>query len=265
MVSIISKSLVKWDKNLCFQTFLRKSFALFCKITRANNFNGKKWPLSKHFIKIQNKSTKLIKKMRNLKCRISFFWFLQNGDFRYYHAPNPMSQLHNHIRRGACHLYCATCVILAALKNQYRKFVTNIPRKGIVRPQSQFPHSCICERFIYSIPTIDLPILLQEICGPILAIYKTLSDTWTWKSGLRPRKQFPEKEYLNGIFVALCHLVVIFRLLFHFCVFSPYTYTYALSGLTPCTVCVNFSSDDLRLATIPGQVSPWFNPERIKQ
>ncbi len=25
-----------------------------------------------------------------------------------------------------------------------------IPRKGTVRPQSQFPHSCVCERFIYS-------------------------------------------------------------------------------------------------------------------
>ncbi len=27
------------------------------------------------------------------------------------------------------------------------------------------------------IPTIDLPILLQEICGPILGIYKSLTDT----------------------------------------------------------------------------------------
>jgi hypothetical protein len=44
-------------------------------------------------------------------------------------------------------------------KTQYQKFETNIPRKGIARPQSQFPHSCVCERFIY--PTIDLPILLQ--------------------------------------------------------------------------------------------------------
>ncbi len=26
----------------------------------------------------------------------------------------------------------------------------NIPIKGIARPQSQFPHSCACERFIYS-------------------------------------------------------------------------------------------------------------------
>ncbi len=35
-------------------------------------------------------------------------------------------------------------------KTQYRKFETNIPRKGIVQPQYQFPHSCVCERFIYS-------------------------------------------------------------------------------------------------------------------
>jgi hypothetical protein len=35
-------------------------------------------------------------------------------------------------------------------KNQYRKLETNIPRKGIARPQSQCPHSCVCERFIYS-------------------------------------------------------------------------------------------------------------------
>jgi hypothetical protein len=35
-------------------------------------------------------------------------------------------------------------------KTQYRKFETNIPRKGIALPQSQFPQSCVCERFIYS-------------------------------------------------------------------------------------------------------------------
>jgi hypothetical protein len=35
-------------------------------------------------------------------------------------------------------------------KEQYLKFEINIPRKGIAWPQSQFPHSCVCERFIYS-------------------------------------------------------------------------------------------------------------------
>jgi hypothetical protein len=35
-------------------------------------------------------------------------------------------------------------------KTQYRKFETNIPRKGTARLQSQFLHSCFCERFIYS-------------------------------------------------------------------------------------------------------------------
>jgi hypothetical protein len=29
------------------------------------------------------------------------------------------------------------------------------------------------------IPTTDLPILLQKICGPILGIYKSLTDTLT--------------------------------------------------------------------------------------
>jgi hypothetical protein len=45
-------------------------------------------------------------------------------------------------------------------ETQCRKFEANIPRKGIARSQSQFPHSRTCERFIY--PTIGLPILLQE-------------------------------------------------------------------------------------------------------
>jgi hypothetical protein len=38
----------------------------------------------------------------------------------------------------------------SSAKTQYRKFETNIPRNGIAGPQSQFPHSCLCERFIYS-------------------------------------------------------------------------------------------------------------------
>ncbi len=35
-------------------------------------------------------------------------------------------------------------------KTKYRNLETNIPRKGIAGFQSQFPHSCLCERFIYS-------------------------------------------------------------------------------------------------------------------
>jgi hypothetical protein len=35
-------------------------------------------------------------------------------------------------------------------KTKCQKFETNIPRKGILGPQSQFPHSCVCERIVYS-------------------------------------------------------------------------------------------------------------------
>jgi hypothetical protein len=48
------------------------------------------------------------------------------------------------VQSGTSTVYSATA------KTQYRKFETNIPRKGIVRPQSKFPHSCVCTRFIYS-------------------------------------------------------------------------------------------------------------------
>ncbi len=40
---------------------------------------------------------------------------------------------------------------------------------------------------ILYINTIDLPILLQEICKPILGIYKSLTNTRMWNLGLRPR------------------------------------------------------------------------------
>ncbi len=41
-------------------------------------------------------------------------------------------------------------VLFYTAKTQYRKFETNIHRKRIAWPQSQFPHSCVCKRFIYS-------------------------------------------------------------------------------------------------------------------
>ncbi len=49
---------------------------------------------------------------------------------------------------------------------------------------------------------MGLPFLLEEICRPILGIYKSLTDTWMWKLGLRAA-QFPEKEYINVIAVAV--------------------------------------------------------------
>ncbi len=60
-------------------------------------------------------------------------------------------------------------------KKKCRKFEANIPRKGISGPKSQFPHSCLCERIIYSHDGASF--LLEEICGPILGIYKSLTDT----------------------------------------------------------------------------------------
>ncbi len=41
---------------------------------------------------------------------------------------------------------------------------------------------------ILYISRIGLPIFCcRKICGPILGIYKSLTDTWMWKLGVRPR------------------------------------------------------------------------------
>jgi hypothetical protein len=57
------------------------------------------------------------------------------------------------------------------------------PLKGIARPQSQFPnfHIHVSVSDLY-IPTIDLPTLLQEICGQILGIY-TVNHSQTHECG----------------------------------------------------------------------------------
>ncbi len=43
----------------------------------------------------------------------------------------------------------------------------------------------------------------RKICGPILGIYNTLTDTMNVEIKTETA-QFPEKEYINEIFVAVC-------------------------------------------------------------
>ncbi len=66
-------------------------------------------------------------------------------------------------------------------------------------------HASVSDLYI---PMIDLPILLQEKCGPILGIYKLLTDTSSHMNveiGTEVA-QLLEKEYINGIFVAVCFI-----------------------------------------------------------
>ncbi len=53
------------------------------------------------------------------------------------------------------------------------------------------------------IPTIVLPILLEEICRPILGLYKSLTDMHMNVEIGAEAALFPEKEYISGIFFAV--------------------------------------------------------------
>ncbi len=70
-------------------------------------------------------------------------------------------------------------------QTKYWNFETNIPEKEYRGLSPNFHiHASMSDLYI---PTISLPILLEQICRPILGLYKSLTDTWIWKLGLRPR------------------------------------------------------------------------------
>jgi hypothetical protein len=84
--------------------------------------------------------------------------------------------------KGQCHEifgheYSVTRVVtFLTLLTQYQKFVTNIPRKGIAGGQSQFPDSCVGERFIYTQDRSAYSAAGKYV-ESIVGIYKSHTDT----------------------------------------------------------------------------------------
>ncbi len=72
-----------------------------------------------------------------------------------------------------------------------RKFHLCIPFLGIARPQFQFPHLCVCERFTYS--RIGPHIWLQQNrqTNPGNTVYKSLTDIWVYRNW--------ETEHYNSV------------------------------------------------------------------
>jgi hypothetical protein len=62
------------------------------------------------------------------------------------------------------------------LQRQYpQNSKKNIPRNETARPQSQFHHSCFCERF-YIFPRSVSLLCCRKIGGPIVKIYKSITN-----------------------------------------------------------------------------------------
>ncbi len=81
----------------------------------------------------------------------------------------------NLLTREEWRAYCRTA------KTQYRKFETNIPRKGTARLQSKFLHSYFLELFIYVFPWSVCLFCCRKIGGPNVVIYTVdRSQTHEW-------------------------------------------------------------------------------------
>ncbi len=85
-------------------------------------------------------------------------------------------------------------------KNKCRKLEANIPRKGISGPQSQFPHSCVCEWIIYSHDGASVSAGGNMWTDPrnIYIAHRRMNV----ETGAEAA-QFPEKEYIKGIAFAV--------------------------------------------------------------
>jgi hypothetical protein len=90
---------------------------------------------------------------------------------------------------------------LKVLAREYRKVYTLqrkshlcISRKGIARLQSQFPHSCVWERFIGSVHIFSS----SKIGSPIMRIYKSLTQYYA-----DDRKKVSVYHGTNGVLLYL--------------------------------------------------------------
>ncbi len=81
--------------------------------------------------------------------------------------------------------YVASIFALVPTLQRKSHIYIYIPEKELcgLSPNSQFPHSSVCERFIYSQD-------LQQNRQTGRGIYKSLTDTWMWKLGLTPHNSY---------------------------------------------------------------------------
>jgi hypothetical protein len=63
-------------------------------------------------------------------------------------AIEPRNVRYSHV--SGANLLAGLCTYVSLSTALQQKSYLCIPFLGILRPQSQFPHSCVCERFMYS-------------------------------------------------------------------------------------------------------------------
>ncbi len=91
-----------------------------------------------------------------------------------------------HTRLDLIHIRLDLIYTWPHCKDKMPKIWNNYSQKKTIAVRVPISTFMLWANYMY-IPTMGLPFLLEEVCGPMLGIYKSLTDTWMWKLGLRPR------------------------------------------------------------------------------
>ncbi len=111
-------------------------------------------------------------------------------------------------QRGGCWWACANrlrssdvgCALrLHCNKNPIYVF----PEKELRGLSPNFHTECVCERFVYSQYRSAYK-SCRKICGPILGIYNSLTDTWMCQLGLKPHNSFSGNICFDFLVLCLC-------------------------------------------------------------
>ncbi len=84
-------------------------------------------------------------------------------------------------------MYCKDTILKIRNKcSQKRNCTASVPISTVM-----------CVWGIYIFPRSGCLFCWRKICGSILGIYKSITDTWMWKLGLRPHNPFSRNTYMG--------------------------------------------------------------------
>ncbi len=92
--------------------------------------------------------------------------------------------------------WCVSYCFCSLQRHNTEKFLQNIPRKKLLgHSTNSYIRLFTWENYIF--PRSVFHFCCRKIGGPTMGIHRSLTDTWMWKLGLKPRNSFSENTKIE--------------------------------------------------------------------